>query len=256
MEFGGARIQLALRVKDSLKRAFKLRLSGNYEEAEAEIELAFNQFVTQEPAKVQRAYEQSRKYQEKVSTVLRDYVKQKFDGEVRETSSTVSFLPLIDAVSIVDGNRFITELQSLERKSHDVYLCDIIKKRVHKEKKLRTAVIIRPGAALDVEKLVRRLEQEVTHGALGIDCFLLIQNCKESEFDSRKQFCSLVNSRGMHAKSLVWQPDSGEEMLRKAFLAAILTICHPDQCGLSQAADVTRFHSASQAPVTTGNTSA
>jgi len=46
MEFGGARIQLALNVKTSLKKAFKLRLSGNYEEAEAEIEFAFSQFVT------------------------------------------------------------------------------------------------------------------------------------------------------------------------------------------------------------------
>jgi len=56
----GARIQLALNVKTSLKKAFKLRLSGNYEEAEAEIEFAFSQFVTQEPHKVQRAYEDSK----------------------------------------------------------------------------------------------------------------------------------------------------------------------------------------------------
>jgi hypothetical protein len=81
MEFGGAKIQLALRVKDSLKRAFKLRLSGNYEEAETEIELAFNQFVTQEPSKVQRAYEESKQYQAKVLAVLGEYVKRKFDGK-------------------------------------------------------------------------------------------------------------------------------------------------------------------------------
>jgi hypothetical protein len=254
MELGGAKIQLALRVKDSLKRAFKLRLSGNYEEAETEIELAFNQFVTQEPSKVQRAYEESKQYQAKVLAVLGEYVKRKFDGEVRETSSTVSFLPLIDAVSIVDGDRFIAELESLEQKSRDTYLCDIIRERVHNEHKLRTAVIMRPGPALDAEKLVRRLDQEVTHGALEIDCFLLIQDCKVSE--SRKKFCDLANGRGMHAKSLVWQPASGEEMLKDAFLAAILTICHPDQCGLSQAASVTRFSSTSRAPVTTGNTSA
>jgi hypothetical protein len=161
---------------------------------------------------------------------------------------------LIDAVSIVDGYRFIAELESLEQKSRDTYLCDIIRERVHNEHKLRTAVIMRPGPALDAEKLVRRLDQEVTHGALEIDCFLLIQDCKVSE--SRKEFCDLANGRGMHAKSLVWQPASGEEMLKDAFLAAILTICHPDQCGLSQAASVTRFSSTSRAPVTTGNTSA
>jgi hypothetical protein len=252
MEFGGAKIQLALRVKDSLKRAFRLRLSGNYEEAEAEIELAFNQFVAQEPAKVQRAYEESKQYQAKVLAVLGGYVKQKFDGEVRETSSTVSFLPLMDAVSIVDGNRFIAELESLEERSGNTYLCELIRERVRREHKLRTAVIMRPGPALDAEKLVRRLEKEVTYGALEIDCFLLIQDCKDS--DSRKEFCNLANGRGMHAKSLVWQPDSGEEMLKNAFLAAILTICNPAQCGFSQAASVGTFSSASPAPVTTGNT--
>ena len=250
MEFGGAKIQLALRVKNSLKRAFKLRLSGNYEEAETEIELAFNQFVTQEPAKVQRAYEESKGYQDKVLAVLCEYVKQKFDGQVRETSSTVSFLPLIDAVSTVDGNRFMAELESLERISHNTYLCDIIRERVKKDKNLRTAIIVRPGPALDVEKLVGRLEQEVTYGALGIDCFLLIQNCKDS--DSRKQFCGLVNNRGMHAKSLVWEPASGSEMLKDAFLAAILTICNPGQCGFSQAASVTGLNSVSQPPMTMG----
>jgi len=253
MEFGGAKIQLALRVKNSLKRAFRMRLSGDYEEAEAEIELAFNQFVTQEPSKVQRAYEESKKYQEKVLAVLGEYVKLKFDGQVRRTASSVSFLPLIDAVSTVDGNRFVAELEALERQSGNVYLCEVIRERVNKDKNLRTAIIVRPGPALDVERLVGRLKREVTHGALGIDCFLLIQNCKDS--DSRKEFCGLVNSRGMHAKSLVWEPDSGPEMLKDAFLAAILTICSPGQCGFSRAASVTELKLGLQASATAGNKS-
>jgi len=70
-----------------------LRLAGNYEEAEAEIEFAFSQFVTQEPHKVQRAYEDSKTYQKNVLDVLSKHVEQKFDAQVRETSSTVSFLP-------------------------------------------------------------------------------------------------------------------------------------------------------------------
>jgi hypothetical protein len=253
MEFGGAKIQLALRVKDSLKRAFKLRLSGNYEEAETEIELAFNQFVTQEPAKVQRAYEESKNYQEEVLAALGDYVSQKFDGELKDASSTVSFFPLIDAVSIADGKRFMAELESLERASHNTYLCDMIRERVDKDKVLRTAVIVRPGPALDADNLVSRLEKEVTYGALGIDCFLLVQNCKDS--DSRKEFCGLANGRGMHAKSLVWQPASGRETLNNAFLAAILTICNPGQCGFSQAANVAGLKSASQTLATMDHTS-
>jgi len=244
MEFGGARIQLALRVKTSLKKAFKLRLSGNYEEAETEIEFAFSQFVTREPHKVQRAYYDSKNYQEQVLTTLGEYVEQKFEGQVRVTASTVSFLPLIDAVMTVDGDRFLAELESNNKS-----LCDYLKERVKKDKKLRAAVIVRPGPALDVAKLVQRLEQEVTNGALGIDCFLLVQNCKDSR--SRREFCELVNSKGMHAKSLVWQPVTGPETLKGAFLAAILTICSPSQCGFSQAASLTSLDSASQVPVTT-----
>jgi hypothetical protein len=244
MEFGGARIQLALRVKNSLKRAFKLRLSGNYEEAETEIEFAFNQFVTQESHKVQRAYEDSKVYQEKVLALLSEYVRLKFDGQVRETSSTVSFLPLIDAVMTVDGKHYLAELTS-----HNKPLCDNLTERVKKEKYLRTAVIVRPGPSLDVAKLVERLEEEVTHGALGIDCFLLIQNCKDS--DSRREFCALVNGGGMHAKSLVWQPVSGPKTLREAFLNAILTICNPSECGVSRAASPASPNSASQVPATT-----
>ena len=245
MEFGGARIQLALNVKTSLKKAFKLRLSGNYEEAEAEIEFAFSQFVTQEPHKVQRAYEDSKAYQKCVLDVLCKHVKEEFGGRVRETAATVSFLPLVDAVMIVDGDRFLEKLKPN-------YVCPDLKRKVEEEKTLRSAIIERPGPALDVAKLVERLEQEVTNGALGIDCFLLVQNCKDS--DSRKQFCELVNGKGMHAKSLVWQPVTGSDTLKEAFQAAILTICSPSQCGYSQAASLTRHNSASQAPVTIAGT--
>ena len=243
MKFGAAQIQLALKVKYSLKNAFKLRLSGNYEEAETEIEFAFDQFVRQESSKVQRAYLESKVYQEKVLFLLSDYVEKKFDGQVRETASTVSFLPLMDAVMTVDGNRYLAELAS-----HNKPLCANLTERVKKDKYLRTAVIVRPGPSLDVAKLVERLEEEVKHGALGVDCFLLIQNCKDS--DSRKEFCKLVSGRGMHAKSLVWQPVSGSELLRDAFLAAILTICNPNECGVSRAAGLTRPNSASPIAVT------
>jgi hypothetical protein len=54
MEFGGARVQLAFKVRDSLKMAFRLRLAGNYEGAENEIDFAFSQFIR--TPKIQRAY--------------------------------------------------------------------------------------------------------------------------------------------------------------------------------------------------------
>jgi hypothetical protein len=233
MEFGGARVQLAFKVRDSLKMAFKLRLAGNYEEAENEIEFAFSQFVR--APKVQRAYKDSKLYRGRVLSLLGDYVDQNFGGEVLETASTVSFLPLIDAVMKVDGNRTLEIIRSRHG-----YICAELEERALDDGFLRTAIIVRPGPDLDTMELVERLDREVRRGALGIDCFLLIQNCKDS--DSRKEFCELVNDRNdlvgkrkMHAKSVVWELKSSPELLTSAFLSAVLTMCDPSQCGFTQA---------------------
>jgi hypothetical protein len=94
------------------------------------------------------------------------------------------------------------------------------------------AVIVRPGAKLDATLLVEKLEHEVAHGALEIGCFLLVQNCEESESKSRLEFCRLGNERGMYVKSMVWQPSSGSKKLESAFLNAIMTICDPSRCGI------------------------
>lgn len=232
MEFGGARVQLALRVKSSLARAFELRLSGNYEQAQAEIEDAFDQFVAHERHRVRKAYAESRQYRSEVLKQLGRYVADNFDGHVLRTAAADSFLPLIDAVMTVDGDSILQALYV-----HKKSWCPQLIERVRQEGTLRTAVIVRPGPDLNVVKLVEMLEREVRYGALSIDCFLLVQNCKESQSTSRIRFCELVNRRGMHAKSLVWQPSSGSEMLDAAYLAAIMTICDPSHCGFSTAAE-------------------
>lgn len=85
MEFGGARVQLALKVRDSLKAAFKLRIACDYERAENEIEFAFSQFIR--APKVQRAYRNSQLYQGRVLDLLGAYVGRNFDGKVLETAS-------------------------------------------------------------------------------------------------------------------------------------------------------------------------
>jgi hypothetical protein len=218
MEFGGARIQLAMQVKYSLNEAFQLRLAGNFEQAEAEIEYAFDRFVWEEPPKTRQAYAASKDYRTKVLMLLGGYVELEFAGQVQETASTISFLPLIDAVMTAKGESVLEKLHS-----HNRAVCDYLRERIDVEKRLRAAVIVRPGPALDPIKLVERLEREVRHGALNIDCFLLIQDCEHS--DSGEQFCNLVNRRGMHAKGIVWEPDKGAQRLESAFLQAILTIC-------------------------------
>jgi hypothetical protein len=228
MEFGGAKVQLALRVKSSLKRAFELRLAGDYEQAQAEIEDAFDQFVAQERRRVRKAYAESRQYRTMVLEKLGNYVELNFQGQVLGTAASVSFLPLIDAVMKVNGQSILQALAANGKS-----WCPELMKRVEDDGILRTAVIVRPGPALDAMRLADKLEHEVAHGALEIDCFLLVQNCKDSESRSRIEFCKLVNGRAMHAKSMVWRPSSGQEELESAFLYAIMTICDPSHCGFS-----------------------
>jgi hypothetical protein len=247
MEFGGARVQLALRVKSSLKRAFELRLAGNYEQAQAEIEDAFDQFVAQERHRVRKAYVESKEYRNKVLKELGNYVKLNFQGQVLGTAASVSFLPLIDAVMKVNGQRVLQTL-----KDNGKTWCPELMARVEDDGILRTAVIVRPGPALDVMRLVEKLEHEVAHGALEIDCFLLVQNCKDSESQSRVEFCKLVNGRAMHAKSMAWQPSSGSKELESAFLNAIMTICDPSHCGFSSATG--NRPALSQAPMESAHT--
>jgi hypothetical protein len=244
MEFGGARVQLALRVKNALKRAFELRLAGNYELAQAEIEDAFDQFVAQESHKVRRAYAESKQYRANVLKELGNYVELNFRGRVLRTAASASFLPLIDAVMKVDGERILQVLKDNGRS-----WCPELVQRARDDGILRTAVIIRPGPALDVMRLVEKLDHEVAHGALEIDCFLLVQNCKNSESQSRIEFCKLVNERPMHAKSMVWQPSSGSKELENAFLNAIMTICDPSHCGFPSATG--NSHAQSHIPMET-----
>ena len=230
MEFGGARVQLALKVRDSLKTAFRLRLKGNYEDAENEIEFAFSQFIR--APKVHRAYKNATLYRGKVLELLGGYVGRNFGGEVLETASTVSFLPLIDAVLKVEGERAIKMIESKE----EIYNCAELRKRVDDDGFLRAAIIVRPGPDLNTGELVRRLDLEVRRGALDIDCFLLIQNCKESDSNSGEEFCELVNARNdlvrdrkMNAKRVAWELNSSPDGLTDGFISAVLTMCDRQQ---------------------------
>lgn len=232
MEFGGAKVQLALRVKDSLKRAFELRLAGDYEQAQTEIKDAFAQFVAHEEPEARKAYAESMEYRAKVLEKLGDYVRHNFEGKVLGTAASVSFLPLIDAIMEVNGHRVLDTLSANGKE-----WCPELVRRVEDDGILRTAVIVRPGPELHVMRLVDMLEQEVAHGAAEIDCFLLVQNCKDSESESRIEFCKEVNGRSMHAKSMVWRPSSGSKELENAFLNAIMTICDPSHCGSSSPAN-------------------
>ena len=224
MEFGPAKIQLALKIKDWLKEAFELRLAGNYEEAEDALKFAFRQFAQESGARW-KEYRTATEYQETVRKNLQKIVKDNdsgFNGRVRKTASGLSLLPLIDLVMDFDGPSVLDTL-----KARHLTLCPRLTEHLQQHK-LRAGVIVRPGQSLNSQELVAKLEEEIKNGALRLTCLLLIQNCKGSE--SAKEFRSLAIQKGMHATSLEWEPYSGKEKLADAFQEAILTVCDPIQC--------------------------
>jgi hypothetical protein len=220
MEFGGAKMQLALKVKDVLKEAFELRLAGNYEQAERKLEFAFAQFVTLESDRRWEEYQVAEKYQETVRANLEEIVKSgPFKGSVKKTASALSFFPVIDLVMDFDGRSVLAELDAL-----GLTLCPELTEHL-KIGELRAGVIIRPGQELNTRDLVGKLLEEVDNGALNLNCFLLIQNCKGSK--SAEDFRYRAIESHMHATSLEWEPDSGREKLSNALQQAILTVCNP-----------------------------
>jgi hypothetical protein len=219
MEFGGAKIQLALRIKDGLKKAFELRLAGNYEGAENKLDFAFGQFAG-ESDKRWKEYQIAKNYQDSVREKLEEIVKDdEFKGVVRKTASALSFLPLIDLVMDFDGS-------SLQRAltTQGLQLCPELTEHLQK-RDLRAGVIVRPGQELYIEELVGKLLEEAENGALRLTCFLLIQNCDGSK--TATEFRDLARHRGMHATSLEWEPYSGRDKLAEALQKAILTVCDP-----------------------------
>jgi hypothetical protein len=224
MEFGGAKIQLAIKIKDWLKEAFELQLEGNYEQAEDKLQFAFRKFA-QESETRWKEYRTATKYQERVRKNLQKIVKGNdngFNGRVRKTASGLSLFPLIDLVMDFDGQSVLETLTA-----RHLPLCPELTEHLQQHK-LRAGVIVRPGKSLNSEELVAKLGEEVKNGALRLTCFLLIQNSKGSE--SAKEFRSLALQKGMHACSLEWEPYSGREKLADALQAAILTVCDPNQC--------------------------
>ena len=226
MEFGGAKIQLALKIKDWLKEAFELQLAGDYEQAEDKLQYAFHQFAHESESRW-KEYQTATEYQERVRKNLQKIVRSDdspFNGRVRKTASGLSLLPLIDLVMDFDGPSL---LEALTNHKPPLTLCPELTDHL-RQHKLRAGVIVRPGQSLNSEELVAKLAEEVKNGALRLTCFLLIQNCKGSK--SAKEFRSLAIQRGMHATSLEWEPYSGREKLADALQEAILTVCDPTQC--------------------------
>jgi len=147
-----------------------------------------------------------------------------------------SFLPLVDAVMIVDGDRFLEKLKPN-------YVCPDLKRKVEEEKTLRSAIIERP-ASLDVAKLVERLEQEVTN---GLGHRLLPSRSELQDSDSRKQFVNWSTARECMLRVLC-----GNQLLvriaQRGISSGDIDNLQSSQCGYSQAASLTRHNSASQRP--------
>jgi hypothetical protein len=223
MEFGGAKMELALMIKDVLKEAFELRLAGNYEKAEDKLEFAFDQFVARDSDERWKQHQIAEKYQETVRSNLEEIVKcGPFKGTVKKTASALSFFPLIDLVMDFDGTSVLKALNDSGKT-----LCRDLTEHLEKGE-LRAGVIVRPGPELNSKELIGKLLEEDEDGALRLTCYLLVQNCKGSE--SAKEFRYRAVQGHLHATSLEWEPDSGRKKLAEALQNAILTVCDPSQC--------------------------
>lgn len=139
MEFGGAKVQFALKIKDRFKEAFELRLAGNYEQAEDKLEFAFSEFARGSD-KRWKEYQIAEKYQDSVREKLEEIVKgDDFKGRVRKTASSLSLLPLIDLVMDFDGSSLQAALTA-----RGLTLCRELTEHLQQHD-LRAGVIVRPG---------------------------------------------------------------------------------------------------------------
>jgi hypothetical protein len=215
-KLGGFEIELAVQVKDQLRSAMRLRVHGNYEESEREIQRAFDKFVAELSNEDYDKYSVSKTYHQTVYDNMEQIVRERFAGTVEHSTATDSFFPLVDAVLRLDGQRVRGEL---DRQQLDV--CPDL--RAHLAQQLTVGVTIRPGPALNSAMLVERLRKNVQFGALSATCFLLIQNCDDEK--SGEQFRILARNHGMHATSATWLADGTIEQLDHAITKAILTVC-------------------------------
>ena len=210
MEFGGAKVQLALKIKYSLKEAFELRLSGNYEQAADKIEYAFLQFAGGNGKESERVPRSGAVPKYSAGETGRDRQRDNFKGHVTKTASGLSLLPLIDLVMAFDGKSLKKALQDQGKT-----LCQKLMEHLDSPHGLRAGVIVRPGQELNIKELVAKLQEEDDNGALGLTCYLLVQNCKASNTATNLRLSAM--ERDMHATALQWEPDSGRENWQPPF---------------------------------------
>jgi hypothetical protein len=213
---GGFEFELAQRVKDTLRSAFDQRIRGNYEGAEEEIRQAFDHFTEELSKEDKLTYRRSLEYQSVVTRHL-EHIAKTFDGEVQTTTSSSSFLPLVDVVLRLRGPAVLDALLATNRP-----ICADLEHHLHQDS-LRVGATIRPGPDLDAKLLAIRLFNNVQQGALNATCFLLIQNCDDAR--SGDEFRRFARGLKMHATSVQWLSPGTEQQLRDALNDAILTIC-------------------------------
>ncbi len=213
---GGFEFELAQRVRDTLRSAFDQRVRGDYEGAEEEIRQAFDHFIDELSPDERLKYRRSLEYQSVVTRHL-EHIAKVFDGEVQATTSSSSFLPLVDVVLRLRGPAVMDALLATNRP-----ICADLQDHLAQDT-LRVGATIRPGPDLDAKLFATRLYNNVQQGAVHATCFLLIQNCDDPR--SGEEFRRFARDLGMHATSVRWIAPGTEQQLRAALNEAILTIC-------------------------------
>ncbi len=224
-EFKKLLVQLGRRVRavrdagGRVRTAFRFRARGNFERAARELSAAFKQFEGLLNDDERERYAEAANYKKETLDDLRFIAQQQFNGNLRETLSGRSLLPIVDAVLELDTEP-VRALLGPHCPLHD---------NLASEDRVRVGATVRPGAEIDSDLLVRRLlkETEVRGGALDLHCFLLIMNTDDP--GPGVSFTESAARQHLPAKCINWRPVDGLDALAERLKMTILSICAAEE---------------------------
>ena len=215
----GPRVRAVRNAGGLVRRAFRLRTSGNFELAGKELTAAFKEFEGLLDDGESECHAESEKYRKETLDDLRFITQKHFNGHLKETLSGLSLLPIVDAVLELDTAP-VRALLGPQCPLHDSYA---------NEDRVRVGAVVRPGAEIDSDLLVRRLlkETDARGGALDLHCFLLIMNTDNP--GPGVSFTESAARQHLRAKCINWRPMDGLDGLAERLQTTILSICAAEE---------------------------
>jgi hypothetical protein len=215
----GRRAQAVRDAGEHVRKAFRLRTRGNFEVAARELTAAFKEFERVLDPDERERHLEAAAYKRETLEDLRFIARKQYHGDLKETLSGLSLLPIVDAVLELDVDP-VRALLGPQCPLHE---------HLATEDRVRVGAVVRPGAAIDNDLLVRRLlkETEVRGGALDLHCFLLIMNTDDP--GPGVSFTESAARQHLSARCINWRPVDGLDALGKRLEMTILSICAADE---------------------------